>query len=281
MNHRSRIRTAVIAFPVLLLCPSLSPQQVQSVAHVLEVKGDWRLIGSAAGLTAGSALAAGSRVQSASAHTGSSITIVQDANLSRTRVVCDSTPADPCLNPVVVSAQAVAPANQTSQLKSIVQAAFAVLLSNPPAVESHYALTLSRGVEPDRESENVVAFDKHGNVQLPAAVPPMPPGTYSVSISPASVVGPEAEQAVTLGRDGRWTPLHLSKPGTYRFTITDDEGHQLRDMLLLAVPPAALESQGERLGEMKGAIATWQGPHARSDGHLFLRTFLIAEGNRL
>jgi len=271
----------MLTFTVLPMGLSLQAQQVQGVAHVLEAQGDWRLVGSSAALTPGTALAAGSQVQVVSAHVGSSITIVQDASLSRTRVVCDSTATDPCRNPLVIAGQTVTSSTGTGQLKNIVQAAFAVLLGNPPAVESHYALTLSRGVEPDRESENVVALDRKGTIVLPVAVPPMPPGTYSVSISPAAVVAPAEEQTVTLGRDGRWTPLHLSKPGTYRLTITDDEGHQLRDLLLLAVLPAALESERERLREMKGAIASWQGPHARSDGHLFLRTFLIAEGNRL
>lgn len=281
MSERLRIRSALVAFSTLPMGLSLQAQPVQTVAHVLEVQGDWRLVGSAAALAPGTALAAGSQVQLVSEHVGSSITIVQDASLSRTRVVCDSTGTDPCRSPIVIAGQAPGSSVATGQLKSIVQAAFAVLLGNPPAVESHYALTLSRGVEPDRESESVVVIDNKGTIALPVPVPPMPAGNYSVSISPAAVVAPADEQAVTLGRDGSWTPLHLSKPGTYRLTIADDEGHQLRDLLLLAVPPAALESETERFRELKDAVASWDGPRARSDGHLFLRTFLIAAGNRL
>ena len=152
------------------------------VAHVLDVKGEWRVDGSAGLVTAGQGLVAGAKVMAGSNRPGDAITLVRDEDLTRQPVVCDASPANPCRTQIVVQGVTAATVSGGSQLRGLVQAAISVLLNRPPAIASHYALTLTRGKESVRESEAVVALDPGQGVVLPPAPADTPAGHYRVTI---------------------------------------------------------------------------------------------------
>ena len=52
---------------------------------------------------------------------------------------------------------------------------------------------------------------------------------------------------------------------------------QVADVMLLVVPAAQYPAESEAFDVMKRHTATWTGPSARADEHLFLRGFLLSE----
>jgi hypothetical protein len=157
------------------------------------------------------------------------------------------------------------------------QAAIAVLLDRPPEITNHYALTLTRGKETVAESEAVVALDPEQGVLLPPAPAEIPAGHYSVSITRAGEIPAAAAQDATLASEGVWLPLAVKAAGLYEATIVNADEEQVADVMLLVVPPAQYPSELEALKVMKSHTATWTGPNARADEHLFLRGFLLSE----
>jgi len=249
--------------------------QQQVVAHVLDVKGEWHLQGANGLVVGGEGLIAGARIMAGSNRAGDSITIVRDDNMSRQRTMCDGTATNPCRNPIVVEgASSAAP---TSQLKNIVQSAIAVLLSRPPAIGSHYALTLTRGNETVREWEGVAALDLAQGLELPPPPADMPAGRYTVSIARAGEASPATELDAVLTSEGIWRPLPLKATGLYEVAIANADGEQVANGMLLVVPAAQYPAMRAEFDQMKSLTATWSGPGARADEHLFLRAFLLSE----
>lgn len=254
----------------------LQGQQPQIVAHVLDVKGEWHPEGTTELITAGRGLVSGTRIAAGSNRQGDAITIVRDEDMSRMRIVCDGSAANPCRNPIAVSGPSSA-ANSQSQLKNIVQAAISVLLSKPPAIVNHYALTLARGSVTVLESEAVVALDPAQGIVLPPAPDEMPAGPYTITSSPVGQSRSSTVQTVLLTSEGTWRPLRCDVPGLFELSIANGDGEQVADVMLLVTPTAQFQAAREAFDAMTTRTRTWTGPNARSDEHLFLRAFLISE----
>jgi hypothetical protein len=252
-------------------------QQPQAAAHVLDVKGEWHLQGKSELVVSGEGLAAGATITAVSNRPGDAITIVRDEDMSRIHVVCDASTSNPCRNPVAVPGVSSGAATAQSQFSGMVQAAISVLLNRPPAIGSHYALTLTRGAETVQESEGVVALDPATGIVLPPPPPEMPAGRYTISIAQAGEKASAIQQTLLLTSEGQWRPLPLDAPGLYEFVISNADGDQVSDVMLLAVPAPQLQSKLGEFAAMTSRTATWTGPAARSDEHLFLRGFLLSE----
>lgn len=254
----------------------LHGQQPEVVAHVLDVKGVWHLEGATEPLAAGKGLVAGARITAGSNRQGDAVTIVHDEDMSRVRMACDGSNSNPCRNPMEVKGVAPTAASQ-SQLRGIVQAALAVLLSRPPAIASHYALTLTRGKPTVLESEAVVAFDPEQRIVLPPVPESMPAGQYTISTSCAGQTSSPTVQTGQLTSEGTWRPLPWDAPGLYEVSIINANGERVADMMLLVTTPMQYQGTAEAFDAMKTHTATWTGLNARSDEHLFLRAFLLTE----
>ena len=262
---------------VLLTIAGLRGQQPAAVAHVLDVKGDWHVQGSNSAVVAGEALTAGANITAGSNRPGDAITIIRDEDMSRRRIACDASAVNPCTKPITIEGATSAALTTQSQLKSIVQSAIAILLNKPPAIGSHYAVTLSRGRETVREWEEVVRLDPMQGIVLPPAPADMPAGQYTVSIARNGEASSAIEQPARLTSDGTWKPLPLDAAGLYEVSIINADGDKVADAMLLVVPAVEYEAKRNKLDSMKRRTATWTGPAARADEHLFLRAFLIFE----
>jgi hypothetical protein len=260
---------------------SLYGQQQQVIAHVLDLKGEWRLDATGASVVAGEGLIAGAKITAGSNRQGDTITIVRDEDLSRELVACDSSATNPCRSPIVVQGGTSGVSSGLSQLKGIVQAAIAVLLDNPPAIQSHYALTLTRGRETIQESEGVVALDPTEEIVLPPAPPEMRAGRYTFSIARAEEPSSATEQTGMLTSEGMWRPLPLKASGLYEIAIVNADGDQVANMMLLVAPATRYQAMRDEFETMKRRAATWTGPGAREDEHLFLRAFLLSSSRSL
>lgn len=277
MRDNPILRAGCAAWCAAMAITSLHGQQRQIMAHVLDVKGEWRLDGATGLVAAGQGLIAGTKIMAGSNRPDDSITIVRDEDLSRQRTACDASATNPCRNPIVVNSVTVSTVTVGSQLMSMAQAAIAVLLDRPPAIANHYALTLTRGKESVAESEVVIALDPEQGVVLPPAPTDMPAGHYTVSITRAGEKPPAAAQEATLTSEGVWLPLAVKAAGLYEATIVNADEEQVADVMLLLVSPAQYPSEVEAFKVMKSHTATWTGPSARADEHLFLRGFLLSE----
>jgi hypothetical protein len=274
MGRKFMIRAGCAAWCVAAAVAGL-PGQQPVVAHVLDIKGEWHLQGSAAPVAAGAGLTAGAAIVAGSNRLGDAITIVRDADMSRQHIACDSTATNPCRNPIVVEEPPSATAAQ-SQLKTIVETALGLLLSKPPAIASHYALTLSRGAETVQEWEGVAALDSANGVALPPPPADMPAAKYTVSITKTGDSGTATEQTLMLTSDGLWRPLALKAAGLYEISFTSSDGDQVADELLLVVPADRYDAARAKFDATKARTAEWTGPSARTDEHLFLRAFLLS-----
>ena len=164
-----------------------------------------------------------------------------------------------------------------SELKNIVQAAISrCCWSRPPAISSHYALTLTRGEVTVQESEAVVALDPEQGIVLPPAPEDMPAGAYTVSIARAGEKPSSTVQTLQLTSEGTWRPLPWNAPGLFELSLFNADGAQVADVMLLVALPAQYPAQREAFDAMKSRTATWTGANARSDEHLFLRSFLLS-----
>jgi hypothetical protein len=193
--------------------------------------------------------------------------------MSRQWMACDATAKNPCRNAIVVPGAPAAP--QQNAFMGLVQAAISVLLSKPPAIGTHYALTLTRGDQKVKEMEAVVALDPAQGIVLPPAPDDMPAGQYSFSIAHAGEKASSAAVTNQLSSDGSWQPLSWSAPGLYEISISTADGEPVADVMLLVTAGPQYQTQQDAFTAMKTRTAQWGGPSARSDEHLFLRAFLL------
>jgi hypothetical protein len=154
-----------------------------------------------------------------------------------------------------------------------------VLLSKPPAIGSHYALTMTRGLVTVEESEAVVALDPDQGVVLPPAPEKIPAGRYTISVSRSGQPSTLTSMTGVLAPDSAWRPLQWGPPGLYEVSILYPNQEQVTHLILLVVPAAQYQAKREAFDEMKARTATWSGSNARSDEHLFLRAFLLSESD--
>jgi hypothetical protein len=271
--------TGCVVGAVVSTAMALHGQQTRVAAHVLDTKGTWHLDGTATPVAAGQGLIPGAKITAQSNQPGDAITIVQDDDMSRTHVACDGSPSNPCRNAILVQGLASASAGQ-SQFKNIVQAALSVLLSKPPAVGSHYALTLTRGLVSAEESEAVIALDPAQRIVLPPPPEHVRPGRYTISSSLVGQASPPTRQTCVYTSEGTWHPLPWSTPGLYQVSILNTAGVQVADTMLLVTPVAQYPAMLDSFNAIESRASTWTGPNARSDEHLFLRAFLLAESQQ-
>ncbi|HWG21785.1 MAG TPA: hypothetical protein VG225_14735 [Terracidiphilus sp.] len=272
MKYIPLVSVACLSLAAGIGSSALRAQQPQAAAHVLDLKGEWHIDASSAPLAAGQSLAAGQKVADSSSHQGDYITIIHDQDMSRQRFVLNGSNG----NSVVVEGSAPVQSNSSNSFKGMVQAAWGVLLSKPPEIASHYALTLSRGGNAVKESEDVVMLDPAQGLFLPPAPADLPAGHYTLSVSRSGDSASAVEETGVLTSDGSWKPLPLKTLGLYEISISNDDGDPIADVMLLAVAPASYQSTREAFDSIQARARTWTGPHARSDRHLFLRSFLLS-----
>ena len=262
-----------------MVCWATLHAQQQVVAHVLDVSGEWRLHGAAGKLAAGQALAAGAAIDAVSNHPGDVLTILRDDDMSRQRMACDTSAANPCRNPMVVQAPASERSSGFVQLKGMLQAAVGVLLSKPPAIGSHYAMTLSRGTESVLELEGVAALDPAQGVVLPAPPADVAAGPYTLSIVRTGEEQPAqpVKQTARLTSEGDWRPIALDAAGVYEITIRNAQEESVANLMVLVTAPGEFQDKQERFEALKAHADTWTGAGARDDEHLLLRAFLLSE----
>jgi hypothetical protein len=268
-------RTAYLALGLAPAMACVASPPAQAVAHVLDVKGDWRLDGGGTPVTSGQGLTPGARVLAASRKLGDAITILHDEDMSRVHVDCDGSSSGSCGTPIVVQGNVSTVAGQ-SQFKNMVQAALSILLSKPPAINNSYALTMTRGMRPPRLSEAVIALDPKQGIVLPAAED-MAAGTYSISIRRAGEKTPAKVLSGQLTTEGVWRPLPWDSTGVFDISIDDSGGKRIAAMTALVTPADRYPAVQADFDAMKARTADWSGPNARSDERLFLRAFLLSE----
>jgi hypothetical protein len=291
---RSRARLTVVAqlFGLVMAgsasrASAANVQAAPIVAHVLEASGDWRIDGRPGALVAGSGLVAGAKIVAVSDHVGDVVTLVRDADLSRSRTVCEAGPNDPCRLPVSVGDERAGDGSAAA-LPSVAKAVLGVLLDKPPAVLGHYALTLTRGTRSVYETEAVLTLDPAAGLVLPPAPPELDAGTYTLTISPAapapnsaaaspSTVGAKASltRTVTLKSDGTWRAVPFSDAGLYAVSIANADGEQVGDELLFVARPGDYAAASGAFDAVKQRTGAWLGPSARDDEHVMLRSCLL------
>ncbi len=247
---------------------------------MLDLNGEWNLEAKAGHLAPGNALAAGAKITAGSNRPGDFITIVKDDDLSRQRILCDGSATNPCHKPIVLPAISADSARSTSPLRAMVQAALMVLLDKPPAIASHYAITLTRGKATVRELEDVAALIPAQGLVLPPASADMLAGSYTISIAQAGDQSTAIEHSGVLTSDGVWKPVPIPGPGLYEISIFTADGDQAVDLMLLVVPPETYQTTRKAFATLKERTLSWSGADARADEHLLLRSFLLAESRR-
>jgi hypothetical protein len=262
------------------LTATCSNGQQQAVAHVLDLKGEWNLEAKAGHLAAGNGLAAGAKIAAGSNKPGDFITIVKDDDLSRQRIACDASAANPCQKPIVMPAVSLDPAGAPSPMRAMVQATLMVLLDKPPAIASHYAMTLTRGKSTVREWEAVAALDPAQGLLLPPASVEMLAGSYTISIAQAGYPSTVAEEIGVLTSNGNWRPLAVKGPGLYEISISTLDGDGVANLMLLVAPAGTYQPTREAFEAVQARTSRWAGPDARADEHLLLRGFLLSESRR-
>lgn len=279
MGGSTFLRAVCLSWCLTVTAPGSNGQQ-QAVAHVLDLKGEWNLEAKAGHLTAGNGLAAGAKIAAGSNKPGDFITIVKDDDLSRQRIACDASAANPCQKPIVMPALSPDSAGAPSPLRAMVQATLMVLLDKPPAIASHYAMTLTRGKISVKEWEAVVPLNPTQGLVLPAASAEMRAGSYTISVAQAGDPSKATEEIGVLTSDGNWRPLPVKNPGLYELSISTLDGDQVANLMLLVAPAETYQSAREAFEEVKACALRWVGPDARADEHLLLRSFLLSESRR-
>jgi hypothetical protein len=253
-------------------------QQPQIVAHVLDLKGAWRIDGGTATLSRGQGLPQGTKIMASSNQPGDMITIVRTQDLSRLQVICDTTPADPCKAAVVIQPASAAPAPATSEVATLVHAAFSLLMGTSPATASQYAVTMTRSFPAEKLQEDVIPLSNDGTLLLPHSPGGIPVGNYTLLISPVGS-SESTEQKAVLNPGGAWQPVLFPAPGLFQISVRDAQDHHIANVMLLVTKEGQADDARTAFEEAEHATQSWSGPNARRDQHLFLRAFLQSESN--
>jgi hypothetical protein len=263
----------------LALCGATSQgQQTQVVAHVLDLKGAWRIDGGSAAIARGQSLIQGSKIVATSNQPGDMITIVRAQDLSRLQVICDATPTDPCRSPIAIQPSATPATPATSEVSTLVHAAFSLLMGSSPATASQYAVTMTRSFPAEKLQESVVSLSGDGTLLLPDSPGGIPIGNYTLLIAPVGS-SDGTQQSAVLKPGGTWQPIPFPAPGLFQISIRDAQDHHIDNVMLLVTKKDEAAKPKAAFDEAKSHTATWSGPSARRDEHLFLRAFLQSESN--
>jgi hypothetical protein len=273
MRGTTLLRCSCLA-SCLALCGGTAHGQ-QAVAHVLDLKGTWRIDGGSA-IARGQGLMQGAKIAAASNQPGDMITIVRAQDLSRLQVICDASPADPCRSPFVVQPSSTPAAPATSQVATLVHAAFSLLMGSSPATASQYAVTMTRSFPAEKLQESVVSLSPEGTLLLPHSPGGIPVGNYTLLIVPVGSSEGTQQKAI-LAPGGAWQPIPFPAPGLFQISIRDAQDHH--NVMLLVTTENHAEKLSADFDEAKSHTETWSGPSARRDEHLFLRAFLQSESN--
>jgi hypothetical protein len=251
-------------------------QQPQIVAHVLDVKGTWKIDGQTSPITRGQALAKGARVIAVSNHPGDAISIVHEEDLSRQQIVCDASPTNPCKTPTLIAPPASSAPQATSQVATLVHAAFALLMGLSPATASQYAVTMTRSVPSEKIQEAVVPLSPDGTIVLPHSPGGIPVGQYALQITRSD--SPEfTQQNATLVHGGVWQPIPFASPGLFHIAVRDAQDHAIANLMILVVKQDHADSAQQVFDATKSLADAWTGPNARTQEHEFLRALLLSE----
>jgi hypothetical protein len=252
--------------------------QSPDAAHVLDLKGTWKIAGNKVALVRGQGLTQGESIVAASNQPGDMIVIVRAQDLSRLQIVCDATPQNPCHAPIAVQPPGTPAPAATSHIATLLQAAFSLLMGSSPATASQYATTMTRSFPAEKLQENVVALSADGTLALPHSPGGIPAGHYTLQIVP---VGSDthSQQAATLNLGGAWQPIPFSTTGLFEISVRDAQDHHVDNIMLLVANSGHVEDLLAAFNEAKGQSDTWIGADARHDEHLFLRAFLQSESN--
>jgi hypothetical protein len=262
-------------FSATLILASAQAQQPQTVAHVLDFTGSWRIDGQASPIARKQAIAKGARVIAVSNRPGDVITLIHEQDLSRQQIVCDASPANPCKSPTMVDTPSSPAPPATSQVATLVHAAFAILMGSSPDTASQYAVTMSRSVPSEKIQEAVVTFSPDGTIVLPHSPGGISVGHYTLLITPSGSTTSTTATA-TLGSGGVWQPMPFAAPGLFRISIRDAQDHHIENLMLLVVNPDHAEALQQAFDQTKTRTDSWTGPNARTDEHQFLRAFLLS-----
>jgi hypothetical protein len=272
--------TILLRCSCLASCVALwaSTSHAQAVAHVLDLKGAWRIDGTTAAAARGQGLPQGTRIIAVSHQPGDMITIVRAQDLSRLQVICDETPADPCRVPTIIQTVTTPAPKATSQVATLVHAAFSLLMGSSPATASQYATTMTRSFPTEKLQEDVIPLSSDDTLLLPHSPGGIPVGNYTLQIAP--VGAPETtQQKAVLGPGGAWQPIPFAAPGLFQISVRDAQDHHIANVMLLVTTQDKTEKVKAEFDEARSHTETWSGPNARRDEHLFLRAFLQSESN--
>lgn len=263
-------------FFVTLVLATAQGQQPQTVAHVLDLKGSWRIDGQASPITRGQAVAKGARVVAVSNRPGDAITLIHEQDLARQQIVCDDSPTNPCKSPTAVDAPSISAAPATGQVATLVHAAFAILMGSSPSTASQYAVTMTRSVPSEKFQEAVVPFSPDGTIVLPHSPGGISVGHYTLLITPSGSTASTTATA-TLASGGVWQPMPFAAPGLFQISIRDVQDHHIENLMLLVVNPDHAEALQQAFDQTKTLTDSWTGPNARTEEHQFLRALLLSE----
>jgi hypothetical protein len=238
----------------------------------------WGSDGGSAAVSRGQGLMQGAKIAAISNQPGDMITIVRAQDLSRLQVVCDATPTDPCRSPIVIQSSSATATPATSQISTLVHAAFSLLMGSSPATASQYAVTMTRSFPAEQLQESVVSLARDGTLLLPHSPGGIPVGNYTLLI--ASVGSSDStQQKAVLAPGGAWQPIPFPEPGLFQISVRDAQDHHIANVMLLVTSEDHAEKLQAAFDEAKSHTETWSGPSARRDEHLFLRAFLQSESN--
>jgi hypothetical protein len=263
----------------LALCVGTVHAQTQIAAHVLDLKGTWRVDGTSTSISRGQALPLGAKIVAASNHPGDSITIVRAQDLSRLQIICDSSTTNPCGTPAIVQPSSTPSPPASSQVATLVHAAFSLLMGSSPATASQYATTMTRSFPAEKLQEDVMPPSQDGTLILPHSPGGIPVGDYTLLIAPIGSTTTTTQQKATLNPGGAWQPIPFPAPGLVQISVRDAQDHHIANVMLLVTGENRADKLKAEFDEARTHAETWDGPNARRDEHLFLRAFLQSESN--
>jgi hypothetical protein len=270
MQYFHRFLPTCLALFLSTACPFVFAHETVSVAHVLDLKGNWRVTGQGPQAKAGQALYAGTEVVVEGAVNGDFITIVRDSDLTRQRIVCPNE----CHRPIRIRPD---PAVRSAGIQQLLKVAMDLLLDKPPALANAYATPMSRGRDLT-VVEDLAPFDPVLGTSLAKTLPALPAGDYTVNVIAVGQDQQTISQSLTLSENGNWQLLQISSPGLYQLYIADAEQTEVANVLLLLTPRSEYSEKRRAFDAMKSRASTWEGPSGRADKHRLLRAVLVELG---
>jgi hypothetical protein len=240
------------------------------------MKGTWKVDGQATPIARGQAVGKGAKVIAISDRPGDSISLIHEQDLSRQQILCDASPTNPCKTPTLIDPPSSPAPQATSQVATLVHAAFALLMGSSPATASQYAVTMTRGVPAEKIQEAVVPLSHDGTIVLPHSPGGIPVGQYALQVTRSDTTQ-STQQPATLSHGGVWQPIPFASPGLFHISIRDAQDHAIANLMLLVVAEDHADQARQAFDKTRTLTDAWTGPNARTEQHEFLRALLLSE----